>query len=212
MWIARILLNENKETKTSELEEQLVARLKAREPRAFDELYELHATSILRRLYRMIGNPVDAEDCLQQVFIEAMESLDSYRGEGVLAAWLHRIATYVAMNFFRRRSRWSSTMEKLQQFVTSNLAETIPLPPDLFEQMESRVWIRKLLDELPPLKKMAVVLCDLEGWTQEEAALHLNIPLGTLVSRLYHGRKELRRSIEHASLKAGLSIEDILHE
>lgn len=193
-------------------EEQLVARLKQRDRKAFDDMYQQFAPRLLRRLHRLTGSAQDAEDCLQQVFAEAMESMESFRGEGSLGAWLNRIATNIAMNLYRKRSRFRSFTERLWEVVPLNSSPSEALPDTLFLKEESRVWVRMLLERVSPQKRMALTLCDLEGWTQEDAAHHLGVPLGTLVSRLYHGRREFRRNLERECVRQGLSIEDILHE
>lgn len=193
-------------------EHEFVARLRAREKKSFDELYSMYAPSLLRRLYRLTGNPIDAEDCLQQVFTEVLESIHQYRGEGVLGAWINRIATNVAIGMFRKKSRWQSLKERIWSEPQSITNESYALPERLFLKKESQDMVHTLLEKLSPNKRMAILLCDIEGWTQEEAAKHLQIPLGTLVSRVYHGRKELRSFLERESQRQGLSIEDILYE
>lgn len=200
------------QSEASAEEAELVSQLKARNARAFDRLYREYAPGLLRRLHRMTGSPADAEECLQQVFAEVIESIETYRGEGVLGAWLNRIATNVAMNLFRKKSRWKGAMENLWEHVQSNPPESPSIPESVFLHKEHKSWIRDLVDELPPKKRIALVLCDLEGWPQEDAAEHLDLPLGTLVSRLYHGRLELRRKLERESLRQGISLEELLLE
>ncbi len=193
-------------------EQQLVTKLRANEKDSFDELYNRYAPGLLRRLYRMTGSSCDAEDCLQQVFTEVLGSIKQYRGEGCLGAWINRIATNVAMNLFRKRNRWQSLQERLWGDFQSAGPESPPLQEALFVKRESRDMLHELLQKLTPYKRIAIVLCDLEGWTQEDAAKHLEVPLGTLVSRIYHGRRDLRLLLERESQKQGLSIEDILYE
>lgn len=193
-------------------EAQLVAMLKAGDVEAFNTLYHEYASGLLRRLHRMTGNSSEAEECLQQVFAEVLVSIESYRGDGALGAWLNRIATNVTMNLFRKKSRWRASMENLWEHVQSSPPESPPIPESLLMHFEHRSWIRELVDDLSPKKRMALILCDLEGWSQEDAASHLGLPIGTLVSRLYHGRLELRRKLERESLRQGISVEELLHD
>ncbi len=200
------------QTNTKVSEAQLVALLKARNASAFDVLYREYAPGLLRRLHRMTGSPTDAEECLQQVFAEVIESIDSYRGDGVLGAWLNRIATHVTMNLFRKKSRWKGAMESLWEHVQAVPPESASIPETVFLHHEHKAWVRSLIDELPPKKRIALIMCDLEGWSQEDAAAQLDVPVGTLVSRLYHGRLDLRRKLERESLRQGISLEELLHE
>ena len=92
-------------------------------------MYRAYAPSLLRRLMQWLGDAEQAEDCLQQVFLEALRSMERYRGEGKLISWLHRIATHVVMDLFRQRKRWKALLERVtpaQEVEASELAPSIP--------------------------------------------------------------------------------------
>lgn len=193
---------------------QLATRILAGERSAFAQLYDACAPALLRRLTRMTGSVDHAEDCLQQVFTEALRALPNYRGQGRLEAWLERIATHTAMGWYRKKYRWRSLVEQVVEQVTPERIEPeqAPLPEQLFmhEEMKTVVW--QLLDRLSPRKRMALTLCDLEGHTIEEAAAQLDIPVGTAASRLFHARQEFRKIALAELRRQGLDVGDLFHD
>ena len=187
----------------------LVAKILNGDEKAFTELYREYSPGILRRLYRMTGDSEYAEDCLQQVFTEALRSFENYRGEGSLQGWLNRIATHLTLDHFRRKQRLRSFLEDFAP--AKQHSEQEPLPEELFLKEELRQLIRSLLEKLGARKRMAILLCDLEGMGVEEAAEQMDIPVGTVASRLHHGRRDLRKLVIAELRKRGLSVEDWLH-
>jgi len=192
----------------------LATRILAGERSAFAQLYDTCAPALLRRLTRMTGSIDHAEDCLQQVFAEALRALPQYRGKGRLEAWIERIATHTAMGWYRKKYRWRSFVEQVVEQITpeSTLPQPDPLPEQLFlhEEMKAVVW--QLLDRLSPRKRMALVLCDLEGRTIEEAAEQMDIPVGTAASRLFHARQDFRKIALAELRRQGLDLGDWIHD
>lgn len=162
----------------------------------------------------MTGSIDHAEDCLQQVFAEALRALPQYRGKGRLEAWIEHIATHTAMGWYRKKYRWRSFVEQVVEQITpeSTLPQPDPLPEQLFlhEEMKAVVW--QLLDRLSPRKRMALVLCDLEGRTIEEAAEQMDIPVGTAASRLFHARQDFRKIALAELRRQGLDLGDWIHD
>ncbi len=192
----------------------LATRILAGERSAFAQLYDTCAPALLRRLTRMTGSVDHAEDCLQQVFAEVLRALPQYRGKGRLEAWIERIATHTAMGWYRKKYRWRSFVEQVVEQLTpdTTLPEPEPLPEQLFfhEEMKAVVW--QLLDRLHPRKRMALVLCDLEGHTIEDAAAQMDIPVGTAASRLFHARQDFRKIALAELRRQGLDVGDWLHD
>jgi RNA polymerase sigma-70 factor (ECF subfamily) len=161
-------------------------------------------------LVRWVGDTQQAEDCLQQVFLEALRSIENFRGEGKLGSWLNRIATHVVMDMFRQKQRMKALMERvLPQQEAGMLDQPPALPEQLFLREETRLWVRELLEKLSPQKRMAVLLCDLEGMSLEDASQQMGVPTGTVGSRLYHARRELQKRVESELQKRGLGWEDL---
>lgn len=91
------------------------------------------------------------------------------------------------------------------------LRDSPALPEQLFLQEETRTLVHDMLEKLSPQKRMAILLCDLEGLALEEAAAQMNVPLGTVGSRLYHARRELQKRIQSELNRRNLTLEDLSH-
>lgn len=193
----------------------LAQRIKAGEREAVQELFQLYAPTLLRRILRLLGGDMSqAEDCLQQVFIKVMQSIDSYRGDSVLLAWLYRITTHTVVDVFRQRQSRNSLLEKVTNFRWSGWGEdgNQAIPETLFFREELKELVFQGLNTLGQNKRIAVLLCDLEGCSIEDAAEELNIPIGTLASRLYRGRQELKAWLKKEWKRSGLAAEDYWHD
>lgn len=190
----------------------LVQRVLQHDRNAANEFYKRFSSNILRRLYRLLGNERDAEDGLQQVFLEAYRSLSKFRGDGPLGGWLNRISTHVAMDVLRKRNRWRAIVEDVSLPKTTKQNATTPLPDVLFLREETKQLVWQLVSRLGPKKRMAVMICDLEGKTIEQAAAELEIPEGTMISRLYHGRRELMTLLKSESLKQEIPLGDWIRD
>jgi|GEM_PF-350736 len=195
-------------------EELLTLRVRRGEQGAIKELYRLYAPTLMRRILRLLGGDMaQAEDCLQQVFVKALQSIRSYRGEGALLAWLNRITTHAVMDVFRAQQGRRKMLEKLTSFRLVGWGNdgNQAIPEKLFLQEELRDMLHQGLNSLGKDKRMAVLLCDWEGYAIEEAAVELEIPIGTIASRLYRGRQELRAWMKREMKKQGLIAEEWLH-
>lgn len=193
---------------------ELVRLVIQKNKRASQQFYDAYAPMLLRRIYRMIGHgpgrDKDAEDALQQVFLEAFRSLPNYQGTGPLGGWLNKIAAHVVMGAIRKQSRLRTLIEQVQMSVQGTVGEEPPLPDQWLAKTEVKHLLWELVQKLPPRKRVAVIMCDLEGHATEHAAQELDIPHGTLISRLYHGRKALRQLLEQESRKQGLNLTEWL--
>jgi RNA polymerase sigma-70 factor (ECF subfamily) len=181
--------------------------------RAFAAFYDAFAPALYRRLSRMTGDPTQAEDCLQLVFTKALQTIGNYRGDGKLEAWLERIATHVAMDQYRKKYRWRNIMERWSwsRPKEEDISEE-GLPEEIFMKEELRQEVWSVLDQLEPRKRMAVILCDLEGMTIDQAATQMGIPQGTAASRLRFGREEFRKRMIASCRNNHLNVGDWLDE
>lgn len=160
---------------------------------AWEDIVRDHSTRVYRLAYRLTGDPHDAEDLTQDVFVRVFRSLSTYR-PGSFEGWLHRITTNLFLDSVRRRARARvQPLGDAEQFLVDADAEPgqrlhdALLDPDL----------QSALDALPPDFRAAVVLCDIEGLTYEEVAAILGIKLGTVRSRIHRGRRLLRARLAH---------------
>jgi RNA polymerase sigma factor (sigma-70 family) len=167
-------------------EGEWVARAAAGDASAFGSLVRLHQSRLrgfLRRLAR--GDHALADDVAQDTFLEAWRKIAQFRGEGTFAGWLHSIAYSRYLTTARRRK-----LEPLDPDSEMPSAETDP---------GLRLDLEKAMARLSLSERAAITLCYAQGYSNEEGAEILAMPLGTLKSHILRGREKLRRTLEIAS-------------
>ena len=164
----------------SEADGALVAQAVAGDAEAFRGLVERHQDRIVALLRRLSGCPEQAIDLAQETFLAAHRHLASFRQESRFSTWLHAIAVNQARAAARRR-RPVASLDAVGADGRSRLAE--PAAPEV------SVWALDLLDDR---FREVVVLADMQDASYEEIAATLEIPIGTVRSRLHRGRTELR--------------------
>jgi RNA polymerase sigma-70 factor (ECF subfamily) len=160
-----------------------------------------HSARVYRLALHLTGNPHDAEDLTQDVFVRVFNSLANYQ-PGTFEGWLHRITTNLFLDRVRRRKRirfdWmgdeDAAVATSQSF---DRHERSGQPEDAFDMGNLDDDILEALAELPPEYRVAVVLSDIEGLSYEEIAVTLGIKMGTVRSRLSRARARLRESLAH---------------
>lgn len=174
-------------------ERELVARAATGSAEAFEELIRLHSPRVYRMLVRVVGNVADAEDVVQETFLKAWRALPGFRGEARFSTWLYRIA----MNEANRRLAWAAQRATLPiDDVVLEVPDLREGPAALAEAAEVEEQLERSIAELPPHYRAAVVLRDVEGLTNEEAAEVLGLDVRNFKSRLHRGRMAIRRRLE----------------
>jgi RNA polymerase sigma-70 factor (ECF subfamily) len=161
---------------------------------SWDDVVRTHSARVYRLAYRLTGNPHDAEDLTQEVFVRVFRSLGSYT-PGTFEGWLHRITTNLFLDLARRRQR--IRFENLGQDVEGRMSGGDPTPAQAFDDRHLDSDIQTALRDLAPEYRAAVVLCDIEGLSYEEIAVTLGVKIGTVRSRIHRGRSQLRAALEH---------------
>ena len=176
----------------------LVERVRGGEVAAFEPLVEKYRQRVYRLAYNVLRNPEDAWDVAQEAFIKAYQALPGFRGQSAFYTWLFRIVMNVAHDKARQRGAQG------RAFGTERVAEeewerTMPDPgeePDAAAaRAEQRARITKGLAALPEHHRAIIMLSDLEGLSYREIADVLDIPMGTVMSRLHNARKRLRAAL-----------------
>jgi RNA polymerase sigma-70 factor (ECF subfamily) len=174
-------------------EAELLMRAQNGERQAFNELVLLHAQGVRNVIFRMCGDTQIAEDAAQETFIQAWLRIASFRPQASLRSWLYRIAINAAIDMLRREKRiLPGDMEEMQ------LKDTQPGPEALVSQVERIAAVQKAISILPDASRAVVVLREYEGLSYQEIADTLDIPVGTVMSRLNYGRKVLKERLEKA--------------
>ena len=160
----------------------------------WEDIVRTHSARVYRLAYRLTGNPHDAEDLTQEVFVRVFRSLSSYT-PGTFEGWLHRITTNLFLDWARRKQR--IRFEGLADEMAHRLPGSEPTPAEAFDDSHLDDDVQAALKALPPEYRAAVVLCDIEGFSYEEIAATLGVKLGTVRSRIHRGRAQLRAALEH---------------
>ncbi|HEX2958465.1 MAG TPA: sigma-70 family RNA polymerase sigma factor [Chitinispirillaceae bacterium] len=159
---------------------------------AFSELFNQYRVMIYRIVIRFLGVSEDADDAVQQVFIELYKSLPGYMGNSKFTTWLYRIAVNVSIQYIRKRKRGSD----FEIFNPEFHVDTTQNSSSSVEQKELQKQIAAALEGIHERKRSVLVLHDMEGLTMEEISEITGLPLGTVKSRLFHAREELRNKLK----------------
>jgi RNA polymerase sigma-70 factor, ECF subfamily len=172
-------------------ETELIIQAKNGERNAFSELVCIHAQGVRNVIYRLYGNTQLAEDAAQETFIQAWLHLASYRPQTSLRNWLYRIAVNAATDMLRKEKRiMPHALEDLP------LTDPQPGPEARFSQEERAALVQKAVLSLPNACRAVLVLREYEELSYHEIADALEIPLGTVMSRLNYARKLLKDKLE----------------
>jgi RNA polymerase sigma-70 factor, ECF subfamily len=167
----------------------LVARCRAGDLAAFEELYAAHAGKLFSVACRMLGNPSDAEDILQEIFLAAHRKLEGFRGDSALGTWLYRLAMNQCLDYLRSRAARTS---QLTGVLDDEPALYEPGRGGLAEQTVAKMDLERALAQLPPGCRAAFVLHDVQGLEHREVADALGIAEGTSKSQVHKARLRLR--------------------
>lgn len=177
----------------------LLERCRASDDAAFSEVVTRYKAKLYNYVYRMTGSADDAEDLTQEVFIRMYTSIDSFRGQSSLNTWLFRIAGNLCIDRFRRtknRNPAFSLDEPLGDDTgTQEVADETYAPHRLLENVEMAEQIQAALAKLPDKLRTTLLLHDIEGLPYEEVAEIAGCPLGTVKSRLFNARMQLRQHL-----------------
>ena len=169
-------------------------------PPSWDEIVRAHSARVYRLAYRLTGNPHDAEDLTQEVFVRVFRSLSSYT-PGTFEGWLHRITTNLFLDQARRKQK--IRFDALADDADQRLPGRSPTPEHALHDQLFDADVEQALAALPPDFRAAVVLCDIEGLSYDEIAAILDVKLGTVRSRIHRGRSMLRKALEHRAPQPG---------
>lgn len=172
---------------------QLITRHLAGDSSAFDEIVGRYERRVWAICLRMTGDVDDARDASQDAFITALRSIGSFRGEAQLGTWLHRVAVNASLDVIRRRTRRRT--EPLHD--TPERASDEPGPDEEADRAHRAAEVHRALAKLGPDHRAVIVLHDLQGLQYPEVADVLDVPVGTVKSRLHRARLELARLLGH---------------
>jgi RNA polymerase sigma-70 factor, ECF subfamily len=189
-------------------EDQLIERGLKGDARALDALFARNTRALYQTAFRVLGNPEDAEEALQEGLLSAYRNLPKFERRSQFSTWLTRIVINAAL--MRRRSKRARPAVSLDDFVSEGelslaerFADESPNPEQLYAGTELGDRMNKKLAEISPLLRKAFWLREIEGLSAEEAAQVLGVSRNTLKARLWRARQEL-------AARLGLSLEPTL--
>lgn len=171
----------------------------------FEEMVTSHLDPLYRTALRLTGRPQDAEDLVQETYLRAWRSLHTYRPGTNPKAWLFRILHNAHIDRYRASTRTVQTVDEMEGQDPAFVVHETPESVVLSGVMDAE--IRQALMALPEVFRSCLILADLEGFSYQEIADILAIPRGTVMSRLFRGRRAMRRALatygrDHGYLKA----------
>jgi RNA polymerase sigma-70 factor (ECF subfamily) len=186
-------------------ESDLLPRCRVGDEVAWRELVTRHTRKVFGLAYRFTGRVDEAEDLTQEVFVKVYQTLGRYReSDGPFGAWLMAVARNHAIDHYRRRKQ-----ERLLRADDPAALEAMPAreehPVARLEREERARLVHSGLQSLPPDLRLPLILCDLQGLPYEAIASELEIPLGTVKSRINRARLELAKRLvgRHRGLAGG---------
>mgnify|MGYP001165198955 CR=1 FL=1 len=170
---------------------------------AFRDLVVQYNPLVYSLAYKILDDPQDAEEVAQDAFVKIYNALEGFRGEALFKTWIARIVLRLSLN--RRRNRSRSAWHRLGLNLQSDAdqdhpAPTTQTPEAQYISLETRQLVCQFVDELPERLRQVVVLNSFEELSYEEIAQILEIPVGTVSSRLHSARKKLLRRLRRQDL------------
>ena len=176
-----------------ESDEVLVGKYLAGDERAFSVLVERHQTRVFNVALRVLGDPEDARDATQDAFVSMLRKLSQFRGESAFTTWLHRVTLNSCYDILRKRRR--QPMLRLVGDEDDPLPDTGPPVPDHADATVASIEVARALQLIPEEYRVTLVLADIQDLPYEEIARVLDVPVGTVKSRVHRGRIALARAM-----------------
>jgi RNA polymerase sigma-70 factor, ECF subfamily len=178
----------------SDADEVLVRRYLDGESTAFGTLVERHQTRVYNLCLRVLGNREDAFDAAQETFLSAMRKLGQFRGDAAFTTWLHRVAVNCCYDELRKRQR-RPMLHVVPDEDAPETRETGPAALDHADEVSGSIDAAAALALVPEEFRIALVLADVQDLAYEEIARVLEVPVGTVKSRVHRGRLALAKAM-----------------
>jgi RNA polymerase sigma-70 factor (ECF subfamily) len=178
-----------------------IKAIKKGDQNAYADIVDLYKDKIYRLCYRMLGNRHEAEDAAQEVFIRAYVHIDTYNPKMKFSTWLYRIATNLAIDKIRKKKPDAYLDEEINGTdgltMYAQLSSHEASPEETIESLELQETVQKAIEKLPEKYRIVIVLKYIEDLSLQEISEILDLPIGTVKTRLHRGREALRKHLGH---------------
>lgn len=179
-------------------EAEAICRAQEGDSAAFEFLYQLHGRRVYALCLRMVGNPADAEDLMQEAFLQLFRKIGTFRGESAFSTWLHRMTVNVVLMRLRKKSLPTDSLEETLEPDAENSGPKRDVgAPDLrLSGAVDRVNLERSIEKLPPGYRTVFVLHDVQGYEHNEIAEIIGCSVGNSKSQLHKARTRLRELLQ----------------
>jgi RNA polymerase sigma-70 factor, ECF subfamily len=174
-------------------DEVLVRRFLDGDASAFATLVQRHERRVFNLAMRMLGKEEDARDATQDAFLSALRKLSGFRGEAAFTTWMHRVTVNACYDVLRKRAR--SPVLRSVPHGEEPMPDLGPPTPDPADEIAGTTDVTRALARVPVDYRAVLVLHDVHDIAYEEVARILELPLGTVKSRLHRGRIALAKEL-----------------
>lgn len=182
----------------TDAEKLLLKRSQQGDVAAFEQLIAKHQTLAYNVAYRILGNEEDAKDATQEALVKVFRNINKFKGEASFGTWLYRIVVNACNDYIRKHRKvvtYSMDQDKETEdgAVKMELADDGPTPESALEAKDLKQTVQKALAKLPEANRIVVVLRDIQGFSYDEIAEMIEVPVGTVKSRINRGRDMLKK-------------------
>jgi RNA polymerase sigma-70 factor, ECF subfamily len=183
-----------------ECDQLLVERVQSGDKRAFDVLVSKYQRRLMRLVSRLVHDPAEAEDVVQETFIKAYRALRHFRGDSAFYTWLYRIGINTAKNYLVTQGRRTPTStdtdaEQAEAFDEGDNLRDINTPESMLASKQIAETVNSAMDLLPLELRTAIVLREIEGLSYEEISAIMACPIGTVRSRIFRAREVIAEKL-----------------
>jgi len=181
---------------TTTTDEELVQKAQQDDERAFGKLVERYETKVYSLAMKMLRNPEDAEDVLQDTFLRAYRGIKSFQGNSTFSTWIYRITANSALMRLRKKKLPTVSIDDAGERETPiNIADWSPGPVEQLLTQETQKAMDEAIEALPPEFKQVFILRDVEELSNSEVAEILDLSVAAVKSRLHRARLKVRNRL-----------------
>lgn len=184
-----------------EAERQAIDRCRAGRIEGLGALYDLYSQKVFRTCLRILGDQGEAEDATQEMFVRVFEQIHRFRGRSQFSTWLYRLTVNQSLNRLRAKQRHRRRIGPLS--LLTDPAGKEDLPDRALIRQERSDQVQRLLDELSAEHRAIIVLREMEDLSYQQISDILEVPVGTVMSRLHRARQRLKSlwgAVEHQGI------------